>query len=446
MERTDSESDLLEYEQDQFLEAIARSTIRSTKSSGRQTIPTSGSTFLRQFMRAATPVDCLSIPVTTGKIEPKMGSVFPSVVSPVSRRPTVDKPDFISRPSPSLRGFGTTLSTTPERAQSLDAVNGGVSEGESDLVKRLRAVGNYIGGTYPENEDGREQRVSPHYSPGDFHYFSHPQNQSSSSAVPDRFRPGRESESVIQNITIRGSKRPKARSSDVAYQRRSSLSPAIPRVEIGLLPGVEMDHLPPSYNTIMFEGVGANSQVTTGWSNQTPRIPIQDASIPIIHPNSRGGNEPNGRQNNGRVGAGFSSDIHNLFEINLIFEGQLVRHRVSLSLTVAQLGVEAASIFRLQTQGLVLVLLGLVSHTLQPLSTLYGPPPMLPGSTVMIFQAGGQDQITGLRGLRVQQCKRCSCSKHRPPIFRVDPSSCRTLNCQSLTAPHEAGNHGINLL
>jgi hypothetical protein len=128
MERTDSENDLLEFEQDQFLEAIARSTNRSTKSSGVQNIPTSGSTFLRQFMRAATPVDCLSIPVTTGKIEPKMGSVFPSVVSPVSRRSTVDEPDFISRSSPPLRGFGTALSTTPERAQSLDAITRGGSE------------------------------------------------------------------------------------------------------------------------------------------------------------------------------------------------------------------------------------------------------------------------------------------------------------------------------
>ncbi len=71
---------------------------------------------------------------------------------------------------------GTTLSTTPERVQILSAVNGGVSEGENEFVKRLRAVGNYLEGTCPENEDGREQGVSPHYSPGDFHYFSHPQN------------------------------------------------------------------------------------------------------------------------------------------------------------------------------------------------------------------------------------------------------------------------------
>jgi hypothetical protein len=100
MERTDSEDDLLKYEQDQFLEAIARSTNRSTKSSGGQIIPTSGTSFLRQFMRATTPVDYSCIPATTGKIEPKMGSVFRSVVSPVFKSSTVDEPDFLSHSSP----------------------------------------------------------------------------------------------------------------------------------------------------------------------------------------------------------------------------------------------------------------------------------------------------------------------------------------------------------
>jgi hypothetical protein len=100
MERTDSENDLLQLEQDQFLEAIARSTNISTKGSGGRS-STSGATFLRQFMRAATPVDYSRIPATTGKIEPKMGSVFASIVSPVFRNSTVDEPDFLSHPSPS---------------------------------------------------------------------------------------------------------------------------------------------------------------------------------------------------------------------------------------------------------------------------------------------------------------------------------------------------------
>jgi hypothetical protein len=126
----------LQYEQDQFLEEIAKSTNRSVKVSGGQ-IPLSGTTFLRQFMRADTPVDFsrnprqipISIPATTGKIEPKKGSVFRSVVSPVQgfsfQRSTVDEPDFLSRPSPPAQDPGTIHSPTPERVQRMESVKWG---------------------------------------------------------------------------------------------------------------------------------------------------------------------------------------------------------------------------------------------------------------------------------------------------------------------------------
>jgi hypothetical protein len=48
----------------------------------------------------------------------------------------------------------------------------------------------------------------------------------SSGVVPERFRAGRESLSVIRNVTIRESKRPKARLQDHDY-RRSSISPSM---------------------------------------------------------------------------------------------------------------------------------------------------------------------------------------------------------------------------
>ncbi len=103
--------------------------------------------------------------------------------------------------------------------QEVDEGGGGVSEIENDFIKRMRSVGNYIEQTYPAKEDGREQGVSSHYSPGDFRYVSPTQNQGSSGIALERFRPGRKSQSVIQNITVRESKRSKARLSDVAYQR-----------------------------------------------------------------------------------------------------------------------------------------------------------------------------------------------------------------------------------
>jgi hypothetical protein len=50
--------------------------------------------------------------------------------------------------------------------------------------------------------------------------------------LPERFRAGRESLSVIRNITVRESKRPKARIQDRKYQRRSSFPPARMPVQI----------------------------------------------------------------------------------------------------------------------------------------------------------------------------------------------------------------------
>ncbi len=51
--------------------------------------------------------------------------------------------------------------------------------------------------------------------------------------VPERFRAGRESSSVIRNVTnIRDSKRPKARAQDHDYQRRSSISSSLRRMPV----------------------------------------------------------------------------------------------------------------------------------------------------------------------------------------------------------------------
>ena len=58
-----------------------------------------------------------------------------------------------------------------------------------------------------------------------------------SGRVPDRFRTGRESLSVLQNVTRRESKRPKARSQDHDYKRRFSSSGPIPNLSDNRDPG-----------------------------------------------------------------------------------------------------------------------------------------------------------------------------------------------------------------
>ncbi len=47
------------------------------------------------------------------------------------------------------------------------------------------------------------------------------------SVVPERFHQGRKSLSVTRNVTVRESKRPKARVHDQDYRRRSSMSPSV---------------------------------------------------------------------------------------------------------------------------------------------------------------------------------------------------------------------------
>ena len=62
---------------------------------------------------------------------------------------------------------------------------------------------------------------------GTFRYIPPPSYQESSRGVPDKFLPGRESLSVARNITVRESKRTKARTKDDDYKRRVSVSSSI---------------------------------------------------------------------------------------------------------------------------------------------------------------------------------------------------------------------------
>jgi hypothetical protein len=75
-------------------------------------------------------------------------------------------------------------------------------------VEQTRAGSNYLLGN---ETDVRVQA-------GDFHYYQ-TSHQDVSEVVPERFRWGRESSSVLKNITVRESKRSKSRSFDQDYQR-----------------------------------------------------------------------------------------------------------------------------------------------------------------------------------------------------------------------------------
>jgi hypothetical protein len=79
------------------------------------------------------------------------------------------------------------------------------------------------------------------------------------------------------------------------------------------------------------------------------------------------------------------------FGINLIYEGRTVGHQVTTHMRVIQLALDAAAIFGLNYQDLILMLFGMIPHTLPitPHGLLSDPPTVGPGATVLVFRVGG---------------------------------------------------------
>ena len=221
---------------------------------------------VRRLMRADLDLDRTRTPVAVGKIDPQMGSVFRRGVSPVqhirSRNATVD-------------GFALPHPETPTRSRIISPAGlvelGGSGEGGGERLGDGESSGNDlrrkwgVSGEYAEqNQPGSDQRNefgSDFNCPsGDFHYLPTSRNlgqiaidahnlapqialggnsphelvygrgvstqiRESSTIVPERFHQGRESLSVTRNVTVRESKRSKARAHDQDYRRRSSVSP-----------------------------------------------------------------------------------------------------------------------------------------------------------------------------------------------------------------------------
>ncbi len=141
---------------------------------------------------------------------------------------------------------------------------------------------------YPDERDSRgvfgARTMVPNGGP--YYHSPPPQVQSSSpyqqssGVVPDRFRAGRESLSVTRNVTVRDSKRPKARSQDHEYKRRFSSS--------GLKPSFP-DHGNPG--DFPMGGVQFQRQSFHGQQGQSPPEHSQSHHPPLDH-------EPSLRINN----------------------------------------------------------------------------------------------------------------------------------------------------
>ena len=259
----------LEFDDGDFLDPKVEDTGKSA---------TIGRTTLQRLLRGNSYQEHVRTPTASGNGITRMGSVLSGSVSPVQNFrfgiSTVDNGKLLHHDE---SGREKIMEDIDKEGSVEDVYETYQSSG--DEVRRNDAVtdngGNHARGVsgqgYDQYTGGNSQ-----YSPGDFRFlpYSHTQVHHGSSvkgsehtplshsrreipedsgSVPERFRQGRESLSVIRNVTIRESKRPKARSSDQEYQRRCSISPSTLRATLGFQRtrahfwgGIGKDFHPPS--------------------------------------------------------------------------------------------------------------------------------------------------------------------------------------------------------
>ena len=179
---------------------------------------------------------------STGKTNFREGTVFHPTASLSQNflvpKSTVVGPEITPISSPVFAGFsrsedheeGRRRGESDSRDRSDCEVGGLVNPGYGEMLARLNEVQEFYNEAFP-NEAGKILGTRENGSSDDPYYFrSSPTIQVSSPSraqsglVPERFHAGRESLSVTRNITVRESKRPKARTQDRDYKRRYSTS------------------------------------------------------------------------------------------------------------------------------------------------------------------------------------------------------------------------------
>ena len=268
--------------------------------------------------------------------------------SVVGKRTSVTKKEINSTSQP----FGHNASLTEHETHDRDR-----------LVRRLEAVEHLIGGQHHLGQLGSQTEVVS--SPGDFRYLPSTTIQAPNGGIPERFAHGRESVSVLNNVTVRETKRAKARTSDIDYQRRCSSSPSALRASIGL----------PSQFSNGLQGGSNYQNPITHWGASS----VQQSS-PNVRPSFPVPSDPGGsgltRQRSPSLNASSIYLDDGEYVIHLSFEDQRVEHRVIPVMLVDQLAEDAADIFGLDSHGMVLVLFGAQPHTLQLQRRLLDPPPV----------------------------------------------------------------------
>jgi hypothetical protein len=380
----------------------------------------------------------------------------------------VQRPAITPISSPVFAGFtlnvgsrdGKQRDFDESRARYVGEMETVLNLGEESVADKLKFAEDFYLGEYPDEIESRgvfgtKASVAaggPYYYPPSPQIQSSPTYQQSSGVVPDRFRAGRESLSVIRNVTVRDSKRPKARSHDHEYKRRFSSSGTLPNLSDhgntgdAIMGGIcfqnhsshEQGHSPSeSFRPVqshdypdpsLRSNIGATfgpylQQVNQGFANRERRvadstfppsstgnsegegrnIPGGGYSVPDGHRSmgeDSGGSNPPGR-NGGGGGQRYTSEDRDLptransqpnngeYTINLTFEGHMQRHRVTQHMLVDQLSIEAANLFQINAPDVLLMLFGMNPRTLARQNRLSDPPIVGPGATVLVLCIAG---------------------------------------------------------
>jgi hypothetical protein len=420
-----------------------------------------------------------------------MGSANPPIAS-LSRHflfqnPTDARPDSPPTSSPVFAGFSYDKDHEGDKSEDEDKSRVD-NLGYEDMLARLEEVKNFYTETFPDEMDPGGIRIREMGSSGNLSYLSRPpqiqsssktqspnneigsngvgpmggygfrepfpapqiqsspriqsalQDPDSSGVALDRFREGRESLSVIRNVTVRETKRPKTRSQDHDYKRRFSSSSTIPNLVSNHGSGespvgrnqtqhqsfhgyispenVHSHHLPCRDPSLRINS-GTALEMDQGFANRERRVadctlppssggivrddgvertqgryPVSDGHMKPSN-DGGGGGYPAGTNRPPVLGGQTPGDGDYL--INLTYEGNLVRHQVNQHMMVEQLVRDAADLYQLNAPDMILMLFGMHPQTLSRNNRLSDPPRVGPGATVLVFCIAGHARNMGGR-------------------------------------------------
>ncbi len=178
----------------------------------------------------------------------------------------------------------------------------------------------------------------------------------------------------VQNVTERDTKRQRDRPKDLEYKHRFSLT-----------------ELPATFS-ISNDRLSAEQEFPGGpiWPRRSPDVPTRHVITSNL---GQRGYAESGRlafSPAASIPRPTSDDVR--FTIRLTHAGQTVVHTVWDQMPISQLSEEAAAIFGLDSEFVILMLFGVFPQTLDSRSRIAGPPRVAPDSNVFVFCFGGSPE------------------------------------------------------